>query len=76
MKPLIIKECFCIHPSSNCRNNLNAIFRTYDIPFGMDWLRGQAWAQYIPFLPTFQVNTFPSYPPSRLIHSLPPHLPG
>jgi len=32
--------------------------RTYDIPFGMDWLRGQAWAQYIPFLPTFQEKVF------------------
>ncbi|XP_023345185.1 solute carrier family 23 member 2 isoform X2 [Eurytemora carolleeae] len=28
--------------------------RCYDLPVGMVWLRKQKWAEYVPFLPTFQ----------------------
>ena len=27
--------------------------KCYDLPVGMDFLREQKWAQYVPFLPTF-----------------------
>ena len=27
--------------------------KCYDLPIGMPWLRRQAWASYVPFLPTF-----------------------
>ena len=27
--------------------------KCYDLPIGMPWLRRQAWAPYVPFLPTF-----------------------
>eukprot|EP00090_Calanus_glacialis_P008365 TRINITY_DN16685_c0_g1_i3.p1 TRINITY_DN16685_c0_g1~~TRINITY_DN16685_c0_g1_i3.p1 ORF type:complete len:575 (-),score=125.95 TRINITY_DN16685_c0_g1_i3:271-1995(-) len=30
--------------------------KCYDLPLGMDFLRSQKWAQYVPFLPTFKKN--------------------
>ena len=30
--------------------------KCYDLPLGMDYLRNQKWAQYVPFLPTFKKN--------------------
>jgi len=43
----------------------SAAERCYGLPFGMGWLSGQKWAQYIPCLPTFQERLISCRTPCR-----------